>query len=182
LKHLDLIVRGAAGGDPERLIPDVRKAIASVDARVAQFEVRTQVAQRDELLIVERLLALVASMFAAIAAALAALGLYGVLAFLVTQRRREIGLRMALGAPRTAVVRAIAGDVWRSIGLGMAAGIIAAAALARYAQTIVYGVETLDGFSLTAAVVVMTVVAAVGSLRPVTRAMNVDPGIILRDN
>lgn len=179
LKHLNLIVRTAA--DPERMVSDVRSAIAAVDSGVALFEVRSQEAQIDDLLLTERILAMLATIFAAIASALAALGLYGLLAFLVSQRRREIGLRMALGAQPQAVARAIAGDVWRWAGAGVVGGILAAVALGRYAQTVLYGVTSTDGTSLAAAALVMATVAACGSLLPVLRATRIDPSTVLRE-
>ncbi len=179
LKHLDLIVRTAS--DPDRILPSVRTAIAVVDSRVALFEARSQVAQIDDMLLTERMLAMLATIFAGLAATLAALGLYGLLAFLVSQRRREIGLRMALGAPAHAVVSAIGCDVWRPAGAGMAGGVLAALALGRYAHTIMYGVSPADGASLMGAVLVMTIVVACGSLLPLFRATRIDPRTVLRE-
>src|SRR6185436_9241994 len=106
-KYLDLCVRTT--GDPESMTQTIRAAIGSVDKAVALFNVRSQQAQIEELFVVERLLATLASFFGVTAAALAALGLYGVLAFLVTQRRREIGIRLALGAERRDILKMILG-------------------------------------------------------------------------
>jgi predicted permease len=179
LKHLDLMVRTA--GDPEGILPSVRTAIAAVDSRVALFEARSQIAQIDDMLLTERMLATLATIFASLAATLAALGLHGPLAFLVSQRRCEMALRIALGAPTLAVVRAIGGNVWRSVGAGMVGGVLAAMALGRYAHTIVYGVSPTDGTTLTGAVAVMTVVAVCGSLLPLVRATRIDPNTVLRE-
>ncbi len=179
LKHLDLIIRTA--GDPERIVPEVRKAIAVVDSRVALFDVRSQGAQIDDLLLNERILAMLATIFAGIAVALAAVGLYALLAFLASQRRREIALRLALGSPPVAVVCAIAGDVWRWVGAGMATGTLVAVVIAHYAQALLYGVTSTDGATLASAALFMATIAACGSLVPALRATRIDPGTVLRE-
>jgi len=179
LKHLDLIIRTA--GDPERIVPEVRKAIAVVDSRVALFDVRSQGAQIDDLLLNERILAMLATIFAGIAVALAAVGLYALLAFLASQRRREIALRLALGSPPVAVVCAIAGDVWRWVGAGMAAGTLVAVGIAHYAHALLYGVTSTDDATLASAALFMATIAACGSLVPALRATRIDPGTVLRE-
>ena len=179
LKHLDLIVRTAS--DPDSLLPTVRAAIADVDSRVALFEARSQIAQIDDMLLTERMLAMLATILAGLSATLAVVGLYGLLAFLVSQRRREIGLRLALGAPTHAVVCAIAGDVWRSAGAGMVGGVLAALMLGRYAHTILYGVSPTDGATLGGAVLVMVAIVACGSLLPLVRATRINPSVVLRE-
>ena len=117
LKHLNLVVRTA--GDPDRITPAVRAAIAAVDPRVALFEVRSQIAQIDELLVTERILAMLATIFAGLAATLAALGSMDCWRF--SSRSTAARLACAWRSVRRphAVVRGIAGDVWRWAGAGM---------------------------------------------------------------
>jgi predicted permease len=179
LKHLDLVVRTT--GEPERVAADVQAAIAGVDGRAALFEVRSQASQIDDLLVTERLLARLATIFAGIATTLAALGLYGLLAFLVARRRREIGLRLALGARPAAVARAVAADVGRAVGIGLIAGLLAAAALGRYAGAILYGVAPMDAGSWAGAIAVMLAAVALGASWPLLRAMRIDPVRALKE-
>ena len=126
VKYLNLYVRTA--GDVEGITESVRAAIAAVDRDVALFEVRSVEAQIDNLLVVERMVATLATFFGATGAVLAALGVYGTLAFIVTTRRREIGIRMALGAGPGAIVRQTMAEAWRPLGLGAVAGAAIAAA------------------------------------------------------
>jgi predicted permease len=179
LKHLDLVVR--TSGDPDGAIADVRAAVAAVDPRVALFETRSQAAQIDDLLVTERILAQLATLFGAIASALAALGLYGLLTFVVSRRRREIGLRMALGGGRAAVVRAVACDVGRAAGAGLLIGLTAAVLLARQIDAILYGVAPIDGVSVTGAAAVMVAAVVAGAAWPLRRALRIDPVTALRE-
>ena len=179
LKHLDVIVRATA--DPEGLVGDVRRAIAAVDPRAALFEVRTQTAQLDELIAGERTLARLATICAGAAATIAAIGLHGLLALVVAQRRREIGLRVALGATAPSVVLAIAGDVARSAAAGLAAGLVGAALLGQQVRAMLYGVQPGDAPSFAVAAVVMGVAAAAGAAWPLVRAARIDPAIVLRE-
>jgi predicted permease len=179
LKHLDLVVR--TSGDPDRAVADVRAAVAAVDPRVALFETRSQEAQVDDLLVTERILAQLATLFAAIATALAALGLYGLLTFVVARRRREIGLRMALGGSRVAVVRAVAFDVGRAVGAGLLIGLTGAVLLARQIDAILYGVAPIDAISVTGAAGVMVTAVVAGAAWPLRRALRIDPVTALRE-
>jgi predicted permease len=179
VKYLDLYVRTA--GDPERLGAAVRAAIASVDREVALFDVRTQRAQVEEALLPERMLATLAAAFATATAGLAALGLYGVLAFVARQRRREIGIRVALGARRATVVGLVVRDTALFVALGLLAGVPAAAALGRYARGVLFGVSPLDPASLAGAALAMAVVAACAAAPPAWRAARADPMAALRE-
>ena len=114
------------------------------------------------LLVTERLLARLATVFAGIATTLATLGLYGLLAFLVARRRREIGLRLALGARPIAVARAVAADVGRAVCVGGVVGLVAAAALARSAGAMLYGIAPMDAGSWIGAIAVMLLAVVFG--------------------
>jgi predicted permease len=179
VKYLDLYVRTA--GDPERLGDAVRAAIASVDREVALFNVRTQRAQVEEALLPERLLAALAASFGIASAGLAGLGLYGVLAFVARQRRREIGIRMALGARRAGVVGLVVREAGLFVGLGLLAGVPAAAALGRSARGVLFGVTPLDLASLAGAALAMAVVAVCAAAPPAYRAARADPMAALRE-
>ena len=179
LKHLNLIVRTSA--DPGGLVSAVRAAVAAVDPRVAMFEVRTQEAQIDQLLLVERTLAVLATFFAVLGGGLAAVGLYGVLAFLVEQRRKEIGLRIALGGRPATVAWMVVGSAWPWVAIGLFAGLAAAAALGRYAKSVLYGVDSIDASSLVVGAVTMAAIAGLALVVPARRAARVDPMAILRE-
>jgi putative ABC transport system permease protein len=119
--------------------------------------------------------------FAAVALALAAAGVYGVMAYSVAQRTSEIGIRMAMGAHRTDVVRMVVGQGMRVVAIGIVAGVLAAAAATRFLASMLYGVEPLDLVSLSAAVVFLTLVALAACALPAFRATRVSPTEALRD-
>jgi ABC-type antimicrobial peptide transport system permease subunit len=129
---------------------------------------------------IERFFAVTSTAFAVLATALAALGLYGVLAYSVAQRSREIGLRVALGAAtgriRGMVLRQVAGMAV----IGIVVGAIAAAVLGRTAQSLLFGVEAGDPLMLAAAVVVLAAVTLSAAYIPARRAARVDPMSVLR--
>jgi predicted permease len=117
---------------------------------------------------------------AALAVALASVGLHGVLSYGVAQRRRELGVRAALGAARRDLVVAVVGDGLRVTAIGLAIGVAAAAALTRFMQSALFGVEPLDAASFLAAPVVLALVAAIACLLPARRAASTDPAEALR--
>jgi predicted permease len=172
-KYLDMFVR--TSGDPEVSRESVRAAIASVDRSVALFEVRTLDAHIDNLLVVERTIASLATLFGLSGAALAALGVYGILAFHLGQRRREIGIRTALGARPSTIIGMVAGDISPVIVGGVVIGAVAASALARSAATLLYGVAPLDAVSVATATGLMTLLAAGAAAIPARRASRLDP-------
>jgi predicted permease len=165
---------------PEELMNTIRATVASVDPTMPVFNLQTMEQQLRANIAVERFVAGTATAFAVLATALAALGLYGVLAFSVAQRSREIGLRVALGAPtgriRGMVLRQVAGMA----AVGIVLGATAAWLLGRAAQSLLFGVEAGDPFMLAAAAVVLTAVTLGAAWIPARRASHVDPMTVLR--
>jgi ABC-type antimicrobial peptide transport system permease subunit len=119
--------------------------------------------------------------FAGLALLLAAIGTYGMLSYLVTQRRREIGIRMALGAGRETVLRSVMGQGLTLALIGLAAGLAAALVLTRLMEALLFEVRPNDPATLAGVAVLITAVAAAASLVPAFRATRVDPIVALRD-
>jgi putative ABC transport system permease protein len=120
--------------------------------------------------------------FAALALLLAAVGTYGVLSYQVTERRREIGIRMALGAKREAVLRSVLGYGLKPTGIGLAAGLAGAVALTRLMETLLFEVRPTDPATLVSVAAMITFVAAIACLVPAMRATRVDPMAALRED
>ena len=129
----------------------------------------------------ERLMAALAGFFGALAAVLATIGLYGVIAYVVIRRRNEIGIRMALGSSRRQVVTLILKESALMAACGIGIGILCSLAFARMAQSLLFGVTAHDPMTFVAAAGLLTVVAAAGSYLPAQRASRVDPMTALRD-
>jgi ABC-type antimicrobial peptide transport system permease subunit len=119
--------------------------------------------------------------FAAVATLLAAIGLYGLLAYTVARRTREIGVRMALGALRRDVFRLVLGDAFRYVALGLLIGIGAAFALARLLESQLFGLQARDPWTFGAAAVVLALAALLASMLPARRAAGVEPMRALRE-
>jgi predicted permease len=158
----------------------VRRAICAVDAAIPVPDVATMEARLDDALSQERLVAAFASGLGALALALGALGIYGVLSFSVTRRRREIGVRMALGARPAEVAGMVVRQSAVLTGGGLAIGAVAAALLARTAESLLYGVKPLDPVAFGAALALLAAVALAAALVPAWRAARVDPASTLR--
>jgi ABC-type antimicrobial peptide transport system permease subunit len=118
--------------------------------------------------------------FAALALLLALVGIYGVVAYMVTQRTREIGVRVALGAQRTDVIRLVLGGGLRLVGVGVAVGLAASLALTRLMESFLYGVKPTDALTFGGASLLLMGVAALAAWIPARRAAGVDPLIALR--
>ena len=121
-------------------------------------------------------------LFAALAVSLAAIGSYGVLSYMVTERRREIGIRMALGAGRDAVLRMVLSQGLRLTIAGVVAGLAIAVAMNRLLATLLFGVGPSDPITMAAVVGLMTGVATIGCYLPARLATHVDPMIVLRED
>jgi len=144
------------------------------------FEVETLAAQLDASLIQERLVATLSSVFSLLALLLACIGLYGVMAFDVTSRTREIGVRMALGASAQRVVWMTLGETLRLVGTGVVIGLCASLAATRWVKSLLFGLQPHDPLTIGLAVLVLLAVAAVAGLLPARRAARVDPMVALR--
>jgi predicted permease len=167
--------------DPMRVAADVRAAIHAVDPRVPQYDVNTMDRTIESTLSQQRLLAILATVFGALALGLAAIGLYGILSYGVTQRTGEIGVRMALGAQRANIVKLILGETARLVGIGILIGIGVAIAGARAVKSMLYGVSPADAWSIGIAVVILAGAALLAGFLPARRASRVDPMVALRD-
>jgi len=167
-------------GDPAKVTSAIRREVQSVDANVPIYNVRTLEAQLDESLSQERLVATLSSWFGAFALLLAAIGLYGVLAYNVTRRTNEIGLRMALGAERGGLIWMVLREALLLVGVGVAIGVPLALVLARSVSSLLYGLKPTDSLAISGAAVILFVVAAIASYLPARRASRVDPMVALR--
>jgi predicted permease len=158
----------------------VRSAVKELDAGMPIFELKTLGRQLDETLLTERLTALLSAGFGFLATLLAAIGLYGVMAFVVARRTREMGLRMALGAHSRSVVWLVMREVLLLLAIGLAVGVPSALALGRFVSSQLYGIKATDPWVATGSVAVLAVVAALAGLIPARKASRIDPILALR--
>ena len=175
---LELVVR--AFGDPAALAEPVRAALRAADPNVPVRRVNTLDAIVSKSIVEPRLYTLLLGAFAALAMVLAAIGLYGLIAYSVTQRTHELGVRVALGASRGEIVRLVIGQGMRLALAGAAVGLAAALATARLLAGLVKGTEPNDPATLVAVVTVLLAVAAAATYLPARRAARVDPMTALR--
>ncbi|MFN8582102.1 MAG: FtsX-like permease family protein [Gemmatimonadaceae bacterium] len=167
-------------GDPMAGRGAVQRAITSVHPSIVlDFSTLSQVVA--DSLRRERLLAVLIVAFGAVAALLAALGLYGVMAYSVARRRSELGMRLALGAGRERVIRMVLGDVTRVVGLGVVAGGVGAWLASRAIASLLYGTSPTDPWTYAGAGLLLAVAALLAGLVPAWRAASVDPMIALRE-
>jgi len=159
----------------------VRRVVAATDRAIPVAEMKTEDQQIAESIATERLFAGLVSAFGGIAALLAAIGLYGVMAYAVARRTVEIGIRLALGARRATVQWMVLRQSLWMVLLGLAIGIPAALALTRFVQNKLYGIQPTDPASFAAAAVLITMVGAVAAWIPARRAARVDPIQALRN-
>jgi predicted permease len=166
--------------DPVSLASAVRKTVRDNDEKLSVFDLRTLTAQVDAIVFTDRLVTYFSLALALLAALLAAIGLYGVMAYVVARRTREIGIRMALGATR----RNVAGMVLQEIGaiatVGLLIGLIAAYAVGRVMESLLFGVKASDPFVFVAASGLLIIVAALAGWLPARSAASVDPMVALR--
>ncbi|HTQ54453.1 MAG TPA: ABC transporter permease [Bryobacteraceae bacterium] len=177
-RQMSVAVRTA--GDPGRALAGVRRAVGEVDRMLPLIDLKTMDTQIDDMLAQERLFAWLVSLFGAVTLVLACVGLYGMAAASVASRTREIGVRMALGAGRGAVLRMVVRGVVVTAAVGLAAGLPATWALTRVVESQLYGVKAHDPASLVLAVAAVAAVCLCAVLVPARRATRVDPVTALR--
>jgi putative ABC transport system permease protein len=175
----DVLVR--TSGDPVALAGAARAAVARVDPSLPITNVRTIEQALSGTLAQRRFLMFLLAVFAASATALAAVGIYGVMAYLVGRRTREIGIRVAMGAPRGSVLAGVLRDALVQVGGGVAAGLAGAFALTRFLRSQLFGLEPTDPATFAAVAVLLVAVALLASAIPASRAAGVEPSAALRE-
>jgi predicted permease len=158
----------------------VRNEVKRLDASMPVYDVKTLQGQLDETLLTDRLIALLSAGFGLLATVLASIGLYGVMAFIVARRRKELGIRLALGAEPAGVIWIVMREVLILLTIGLAIGIPAAMALGRYVSSQLYGIQPNDPWIAMSTVVLLAVVSAAAGLIPAGRASRIDPVLALR--
>jgi putative ABC transport system permease protein len=174
----DWVVR--TNGDPAALMPSVRTAVWSVDDTLPITRVQTLDHVKSAATAAQQFNLLLVGLFGVLALVLAAVGLYGVTAYHVSQRTRELGIRVALGAKRPALVRLVLAHSARLTLIGVAIGTIAALALTQVMTTLLFGVSARDPMTFVGVAVVLVAVSLVASFVPARRATRVDPVVALR--
>jgi putative ABC transport system permease protein len=167
-------------GDPMKLVPAMRQALADVDRDKPASAVQTVEQNLDQQIQYQRLYVLLLGIFGAVAAVLAAIGIYGVMAYSVAERTREIGIRMALGAGAREVLALVVRQALLLIAIGLVVGIAASFALTRVIKTALYEVTPTDPATFIAVALSLTAVALIACFIPTRRAVEVDPTVALR--
>ncbi|MBS1859917.1 MAG: ABC transporter permease [Acidobacteria bacterium] len=168
-------------GNPESVIPAVRKLLASIDPRMPFYEISTLAEDIDRSLWQERMLSALGTTFGIFSAGLALAGLYGMLAHFVAARRREIGLRLALGATPLDVGRLVANHLLPTIALGLVVGALLSAAAGVWIRSLLYEIRPSDPQAIACALGLISLVVLLAGAMPVWRAVHTDPATSLRD-
>jgi predicted permease len=179
--ELGMTILLRAKGDPLQLVSAAREAVQSVDSNLPVFNIRTLETQLSNELVTQRLSVILVGLFSVLALLLAAVGLYGVLAYSIAQRTREIGIRIALGAESRTILSLVVRQGLTIVGIGLVAGIISSIVLTHLIQSLLYGVSGTDPVALLTAVGVLALAAFLACLVPALRAIRVDPITALRE-
>jgi predicted permease len=158
----------------------IRRDVKALDASLPVYAMKTLESQLDETLLTDRLIALLSAGFGLLATLLASIGLYGVMAFVVARRRKELGIRLALGAQTGLVFWSVMREVLLLLVIGLFLGVPAAMALGQYVASTLYGIQPRDPMMAGATIVLLTLVSAAAGLIPAYRASRIDPILALR--
>jgi predicted permease len=167
-------------GDPAALADTVRAEVRSIDKTIPIYDMRTMSTLRSESVSTRRFVMLIVAAFGALALGLAAIGVYGVMSLIVSERTREVGVRLALGAEPSRLLTMIVGQAARLAGIGVVIGIAAALPLAPFLDSQLYGVKSFDPATFVSVPLALMVIAALAALVPARKAMRVDPVTALR--
>jgi predicted permease len=179
-RGMTLVARTA--GDPGALVNSIRQQVTAMDPELPFFAVKAMEQRVTESLVNRKTPMLLATLFGAIALFLAAIGIYGVLAYQVAQRRKEIGIRMALGSDGRRIFGLIVSEGLWLLGLGIGVGLIGAFAIRRAMETQLFGVQPMDPVVLALVTCVLGVVALIACAIPARRAAKTDPLAALADH
>jgi predicted permease len=158
----------------------IRDQVKQLDASMPLYTLQTVEAQLDETLLSDRLIALLSAGFGLLATILASVGLYGVMAFVVARRKKELGIRLALGAQPAFVIWLVMREVLLLLAIGLAVGIPSAMALGRFVSSQLYGIQANDPWMAGWTMLLLTIVSAAAGLIPAHRASRIDPILALR--
>jgi len=174
------VVYARATGDESALFTQARTLVRQLDPSLSIYELRSFSEQMDQILSTERLVSFLASAFGLIATVLASIGLYGVLSLAVARRLKEIGIRVALGAESSSIIRLVLGEIALLIAGGVAVGVPAAILLSRYIESQLYGLKPTDPLTMTIAVGMIISIALLAAWLPARHATRVNPLDVLR--
>ncbi len=174
----DLLVRSDLA--PEALEPSIERQLHALDPRIPLSDAESMSAYLAELTTVQRSTSAILSCFAGLGLMLAVMGIYGVIAYLVAQRTQEIGIRLALGASRSAIVWLVSSQGLRTALAGVAVGLLGTALAARSLRSLLYGISALDPLTLASASLGLIAVALAACALPARRAAKIDPMRALR--
>jgi putative ABC transport system permease protein len=177
-RKMNLAIR--TSGDPLALAGAVRREVAQLDPELPVTKLRTAQQILDSSLGPRRLSMWLLTVFALAALLLAALGIYGVMAYAVARRTREIGIRMVLGAQRPNVLRMILGQGMKLVAAGVTIGLAASLALTRLMTSFLYDVQPTDSLTYAAVAALLILIALAANFAPARRAVRVDPTVALR--
>ena len=158
----------------------IRGEVKRLDAAMPVYDVKTLQGQLDETLLTDRLIALLSAGFGLLATLLASIGLYGVMAFIVARRRKEIGIRLALGAEPSGVLWIVMREVLLLLTIGLLVGIPSAIALGQYVSSQLYGIQPNDPWMAVSTAALLALVSAAAGMIPASRASRIDPILALR--
>jgi ABC-type antimicrobial peptide transport system permease subunit len=167
-------------GDPARLLTQIRETVRSIDPKLPVGDSSTLTEVVSNSLWGYRLIARLSSMFGLLALGLACVGLYGVLAYTVARRTSELGIRLALGASRGAVLWLVLNQILMVIGAGLVAGLVLSLFGVRAVSSLLFGLSPYDATTMLGAVIVLTIVAVAAGLKPAWHAAQLDPTEALR--
>jgi len=176
----NMILVARTASDPEKMFHSIQTEVAALDPEVPMFDTRTLEEHIGVSLFLQRMAATLLSIFGLLAVSLAALGLYGVMAYAVSQRTRELGIRISVGAKRADILKLILGQGLILSIIGMVGGLTMALAVTRLSVHSLYGVSTADPLTFVVVAVMLLVVALAAAYLPARRAAKVDPIIALR--
>jgi predicted permease len=172
-RSMTVVLHGNA--DPSKLASAVKTEVVALDRELPVYSVQTMAQRVAESLARRRFFELMLSLFAGLALALATIGIYGVMAYLVSQGTREIGIRIAVGARRGTILGLVIGQGMTLALAGVAVGVAGAFALTRLMRSLLFGVEATDGFTFTAVSILLAVIALLACYIPAHRAARIDP-------
>jgi predicted permease len=176
----NMILVARTSMNPEQAFHSVQTVVSSLDTGIPMFDAKTFEQHIGVSLFLQRMAATLLSIFGLLALSLAAVGLYGVMAYSVSQRTRELGIRISIGARRGDVLRLVLGQTLVLAAIGIAGGLVAAIAVTRFAANLLYGISPADPATFTLIAGLLLLVSLAAGFVPARRATRIDPMIALR--